>query len=174
MLHTITKVFAIGSIVWLGGCGNSGSTYIEEAPPLLEIGVDENLVVEENLLPVTHIELINGDVQVDELHITGPDREHFELVAGSQLSFVSAPDFENPASDDSDNIYEITSSSLNKTISSIFRRPKEEDKYMLGDMFPGENYGLITINTNEKVFEIELKDINGKRVRHKLINIKKG
>jgi hypothetical protein len=45
---------------------------------------------------------------------------------------------------------------------------------MLGDMFPGENYGLITINTNEKVFEIELKDIDGTRVRHKLINIKKG
>ena len=73
-----------------------------------------------------------------------------------------------------DNIYEITSSSLNKTISSIFSRPKEEDKYMLGDMYSSENYGLITINTNEKVLEIELRDINGKRVRHKLINIEKG
>jgi len=72
------------------------------------------------------------------------------------------------------NIYEITSSSLNKTISSIFRRPKEVDKYMLGDMFSGENYGLITINTVEKIIDLEIKDINGDRVLHKKLGLKKG
>ena len=139
MLHTITKVFAFGSIVWLVGCGNSGSTYIEEAPPLLEIGVDENLVVEENLVSVTDIELINGDVQVDELQITGPDREHFELVARSQLSFVSAPDFENPASDDSDNIYEITieaSSGASSASKALTVSVTDVHELHLGPYFP--------------------------------------
>ena len=112
MLRNITMVFAFGSMLWLGGCGSSGSTYVEEAPPLLEIGVDENLVVEENHVTVTGIELINGELQGSELRLTGPDSEHFELVAGSQLSFVNPPDFENPASDDSDNVYEITIEAL--------------------------------------------------------------
>ena len=73
-----------------------------------------------------------------------------------------------------ENIYEITSSSLNKTISSIFGRPKEVDKYMLGEMFSGENYGLITINTGKKIVDLEIKNIKGERVRYKTIDIKKG
>ena len=73
-----------------------------------------------------------------------------------------------------ENIYEITSSSLNKTIPSIFGRPKEVDKYMLGEMFSGENYGLITINTDKKIVDLEIKNINGERVRYQTIDIKKG
>ena len=73
-----------------------------------------------------------------------------------------------------ENIYEITSSSLNKTISSIFGRPKEVDRYMLGEMFSGENYGLITINTDKKIVDLEIKNIKGERVRYKTIDIKKG
>jgi alkaline phosphatase D len=72
-----------------------------------------------------------------------------------------------------ENIYEITSSSLNKTISSILRRPKEVDRYMLGKMFSGENYGLISINTDEEIIDLEIKDINGKRVLHKKLGLKK-
>lgn len=72
-----------------------------------------------------------------------------------------------------ENIYEITSSSLNKTISSIFRRPKEVDRHMLGEMFSDENYGLITINTVEKIIDLEIKDINGNRVLHKKLGLKK-
>ena len=55
-----------------------------------------------------------------------------------------------------ENIFEITSSSLNKSISSIFDRPKEEDRYMLGEMFSGENYGLITVNTDKKIINLEI------------------
>ena len=66
-----------------------------------------------------------------------------------------------------ENIYEITSSSLNKTISSILGRPKEADKYMLGEMFSGENYGLITVDTDKKLIDLEIKDINGNTVRYK-------
>ncbi|NCW38196.1 MAG: alkaline phosphatase family protein [Proteobacteria bacterium] len=68
----------------------------------------------------------------------------------------------------------VVISSLNKTISSIFGRPKEVDKYMLGEMFSGENYGLITINTDKKIVDLEIKNIKGDRVRYKTIDIKKG
>jgi len=45
---------------------------------------------------------------------------------------------------------------------------------MLGEMFSGENYGLITINTDKKIVDLEIKNIKGERVRYKKIDIKKG
>ena len=41
-------------------------------------------------------------------------------------------------------------------------------------MFSGENYGLITINTVEKIIDLEIKDINGDRVLYKKLSLKKG
>ena len=69
------------------------------------------------------------------------------------------------------NLIEITSSSLNKTISSLSlnSRPKESDDLMIGDMFSGENFGLITVDTNEKSYKIEIKDLNGNQVRAKQV-----
>ena len=73
-------------------------------------------------------------------------------------------------------IYEITSSSLNKTISpsSFIGRPKEEDITMIGDMYSGENFGMITIDTLSQHYEIELKDLDGNRIKYMLIDINKG
>ena len=103
--------------------------------------------------------------------------DHFKLKkllkSQSRPIIVISGDRHQGAIYNDENIYEITSSSLNKTISSIFRRPKEVDKYMLGEMFAGENYGLITINTNKKIIDLEIKDINGKRVLHKKLGLKK-
>lgn len=104
--------------------------------------------------------------------------DHFKLKkllkSQSRPIIVISGDRHQGAIYNDENIYEITSSSLNKTISSIFRRPKEVDKYMLGEMFAGENYGLITINTNKKIIDLEIKDINGNMVLHKKLNLKKG
>jgi len=104
--------------------------------------------------------------------------DHFKLKkllkSQSRPIIVISGDRHQGAIYNDENIYEITSSSLNKTISSIFRRPKEVDKYMLGEMFSGENYGLITINTNQKIIDLEIKDINGNMVLHKKLNLKKG
>ena len=103
--------------------------------------------------------------------------DHFKLKkllkSQSQPVIVISGDRHQGAIYNDENIYEITSSSLNKTISSILRRPKEADRYMLGKMFSGENYGLITINTDEKIIDLEIKDINGKRVLHKKLGLKK-
>ena len=70
-----------------------------------------------------------------------------------------------------ENIYEITSSSLNRTLSpsKFIGRPKEVDDVMIGDMYSGENYGLITIDTEKKEYLIELKDLNGQKVRELLV-----
>ena len=75
-----------------------------------------------------------------------------------------------------DNLFEITSSSLNKTLSpsKFIGRSKEVDDVMIGDMYSGENYGLITIDIEKKEYLIELKDINGKKVKQKLVSLKKG
>jgi len=40
---------------------------------------------------------------------------------------------------------------------------------MIGDMYSGENYGLITIDTEKKEYLIELKDLNGQKVRELLV-----
>jgi alkaline phosphatase D len=70
-----------------------------------------------------------------------------------------------------DGLFEITSSSLNKVLSpsKFIGRPKEVDNLMIGDMYPGENYGLITIDTQKKEYLIELKDLNGQKVRKLLV-----
>ena len=70
-----------------------------------------------------------------------------------------------------DDLFEITSSSLNKMLSpsKFIGRPKEVDDAMIGDMYSGENYGLITIDTEKKDFLIELKDLNGQKVRELLV-----
>ena len=75
-----------------------------------------------------------------------------------------------------DNLFEITSSSLNRTLSpsKFIGRPKEVDDAMIGDMYSDENYGLITIDIEKKEYMIELKDINGKKVKQKLVSLKKG
>jgi len=75
-----------------------------------------------------------------------------------------------------DNLFEITSSSLNKTLSpsKFIGRLKEVDDAMIDDMYSGENYGLITIDTLSQHYEIELKDLDGNRIKYKLININKG
>mgnify|MGYP001166780959 FL=1 len=53
-------------------------------------------------------------------------------------------------------IYEITASSMNKPGSFAF----ETDKFLIGNTFPEENYGLLEISSNE--IDIKLKDKSGK------------
>ena len=45
---------------------------------------------------------------------------------------------------------------------------------MIGDMYSGENFGMITIDTLSQHYEIELKDLDGNRITYKLIDINKG
>ncbi len=52
-----------------------------------------------------------------------------------------------------DNIYEVTSSSFNQKILQF----SEKDMYSLGELVNQNNFGLININTLDRVIELELR-----------------
>ncbi|MDB9861567.1 alkaline phosphatase family protein [Gammaproteobacteria bacterium] len=55
------------------------------------------------------------------------------------------------------NIYELTASSMNKTASPVF----ETDSLLIGETHFEENYGIMTINTSDKLIKLILKDKDG-------------
>ena len=65
-----------------------------------------------------------------------------------------------------DNIFEITSSSFNQRTFKV----NEQDKYSLGNIVNENNFGLMKINTSERVLEVELRTgfINENKVFKKL------
>ena len=65
-----------------------------------------------------------------------------------------------------DNIFEITSSSFNQRTFKV----NEHDKYSLGNIVNENNFGLMKINTSERVLEVELRTgfINENKVFKKL------
>ena len=76
----------------------------------------------------------------------------------------------------SKNIIEMTSSSMNKPISRPFRFIwdllfKETDDLLNGEMYYGENYGVLTIGVNQNLM-LELKGIDGELILQH--TIKKG
>lgn len=66
-----------------------------------------------------------------------------------------------------DNLFEITSSSMNKPIkANIMMRADETDGLMVGKVFNKENYGLLVIDTKLKTIGMNIKDINGNIVNN--------
>lgn len=61
-----------------------------------------------------------------------------------------------------DNIFEITSSSLNKPI-PLSKYSFETDPLLLGSTYNKENYGLIEINSLTREVNLSIKDINGQK-----------
>ena len=68
-------------------------------------------------------------------------------------------------------LYQINGSQIDCSLNSLIE--KEVDDAMIGDMYSGENYGLITIDTEKKEYLIELKDLNGQKVRELLVPLSK-
>ena len=48
------------------------------------------------------------DADMATWSLSGDDAGNFEISSSGELSFRSAPDFENPADDDTDNVYQVT------------------------------------------------------------------
>ena len=69
------------------------------------------------------------------------------------------------------NIYELTSSSLNKPI-AISKLVNENDKLMIGKTYNNENYGVIEINTDQAKVSLSLKNKSGEIINTASINIK--
>jgi hypothetical protein len=51
------------------------------------------------------------------------------------------------------NLFEVTSSSFNQRILNFI----EEDKYSIGEIVNENNFGLMNINTSERLIEIDLR-----------------
>ena len=69
-----------------------------------------------------------------------------------------------------DNIFEITSSSLNKPI-PLSKYSFETDPLLLGSTYNKENYGLIEINSLTREVNLIIKDINGQKQIEKKISL---
>jgi len=69
-----------------------------------------------------------------------------------------------------DNIYELTSSSLNKPV-AISKLVYENDKLMIGKTYNDENYGVIEINTDQAKVSLSLKNKSGEIINTASINI---
>lgn len=61
-------------------------------------------------------------------------------------------------------LYEFTSSSLNKSFAQG-KAIKEMGPNQMGQLFGPENYGMITVDWDDRILSLELKDIGGKAVR---------
>ncbi len=70
----------------------------------------DNNVIPENTTAVQTLTASDADLpgQTVSFAITGgPDSSQFQIVNGNQLQFVNAPDFENPADSNANNIYAV-------------------------------------------------------------------
>ena len=87
------------------------------------------------------------------------------LNAQSKPTIILSGDRHKAAIYKKGNLIEMTSSSMNKPVSkplSFFSNLifSESDKYLIGDIYESENYGLIIFNDDKNV-EIILKDLEG-------------
>ena len=71
-----------------------------------------------------------------------------------------------------DDIIEITSSSMNRPISSFtMTEINETDSLMVGKVYNKVNYGLLKIDTELQTAEMSIKDINGSTVNSVFLNL---
>ncbi|MBL0423054.1 cadherin repeat domain-containing protein, partial [Ramlibacter sp. AW1] len=66
-----------------------------------------SLSVAENTQTVTTVTVDDPDGDTPTFRLTGADAALFAISTTGELSFLAAPDFENPADADGDNIYEV-------------------------------------------------------------------
>ena len=90
------------------GGGSSAVVPVNTAPSFVSSGA---FSVVEGSLAVGSVEvkdLESGSSGVSQSVQGGADASHFSITSAGALSFSTAADFESPADDDSDNVYEVT------------------------------------------------------------------
>ena len=75
-------------------------------PPEL-VGSVQSADVEENSLEVHDFDAIDAEGDPFGFYLTGEDADLFSIDDGGVLSFVSAPDYENPTDSGADNTYDV-------------------------------------------------------------------
>ena len=111
------------SVIFLSACGGGGGGSTLETLPSLNnapefVGVME-YSVDENTTGVTTVEATDPDGDAVTYSLSGSDANAFTLGSSSgELAFVDAPDYEAPADSDADNVYGITVSASDGTVSA--------------------------------------------------------
>ena len=95
-----------------GGGGGGGSDYQQPAPPAnnapMITNSSTNYSVVENQTSAFTVTASDSDGDTLTYTLSGNDSEDFSITSGGVVTFTVAPDYENPADADTNNVYEIT------------------------------------------------------------------
>ena len=95
-----------------GGGGGGGSDYQQPAPPAnnapMITNSSTNYSVVENQTSAFTVTASDSDGDTLTYTLSGNDSEDFSITTGGVVTFTVAPDYENPADADTNNVYEIT------------------------------------------------------------------
>ena len=90
-------------------------TNVNDAPVIsvgpatgLAISGDSSVEVEEGMTAVATYTAAGPDADMATWSLSGDDAGDFEISADGELTFKRLPDYERPADDDADNVYEVT------------------------------------------------------------------
>ena len=101
-----TKLFATGLALLLSACGGGSTPDSNTAPTLTGV---MDFAVDENTTDVATFKASDADGDVISYSINGQDAGAFSIGGQSGvLVFRDSPDFENPADEDQDNLYQLS------------------------------------------------------------------
>jgi len=117
---------ALATAILLSACGGGGSSSntapqgetptANRAPTINPIA--GTVAVTENTTSVTQVSASDPDGDTISFELSGPDAGRFAITDSGALSFSQAPDFEAPRDSDSNNVYEITITASDGSLSS--------------------------------------------------------
>ena len=118
-MNTFNRVTLLISIFIITSCGGGGggggssdgsgytNTTTSNSPPSINNTVF-NISVVENQTSAFQIEASDPNGDTLTYSVGGTDQSQFSVSSSGIVTFVTAPDFENPADANTDNVYEIT------------------------------------------------------------------
>ena len=107
-------------------------------------------VINENLKEVNTFSLYDDylDGAATSLSLIGKDMSFFTINNEGILSFINAPDFEDPKDENGDNIYELTVKMLDKNNDNIERHIQVKVQNLSFEITPNDEYSVYQTITN--------------------------
>jgi len=119
-MNTLNRVVLLTSIFIISSCGGGGGggggsagggynsgNQSSNSPPSINNTV-LNISVTENQTDAFQIEASDSDGDTLTFSVGGTDQAAFEVTSSGIVTFLTAPDFEEPGDANADNVYEIT------------------------------------------------------------------